>query len=134
MFGQQRRLIEDASARLQELSVESARVGCLVLEGLRCVCEQAETFDACIADDMPFAKHFFNELASLPQNDGSHWMNLLEDLALLFRAKRLAFPALAEQKGESDVLEFFEGSGEWADRETLVGMWYWKELPERLSR
>lgn len=133
MFEQQRHLIEDASARLQELPVESAHIGCLVLEGLRCVCEQAETFDTCVAEDMPFVKHFFNELASLPQDDGSHWMNLLEDLALIFRAKQLTFSALPQQKGESALLAFFEGSGEWTDRGTLVATWYWKNLPERLS-
>lgn len=80
------------------------------------------------------SKHFFNELATLPHDDESHWMNLLEDLALIFRAKRLAFPDLPEGGEERRLLEFFEASEEWGDPETEVGSWYWKRLPERLSR
>ena len=79
------------------------------------------------------AKHFFNELATLPHDDESHWMSLLEDLALIFRAKRLAFPDLPEGGEERRLLEFFEASEEWGDPETEVGSWYWKRLPERLS-
>lgn len=86
--------------------------------------------DACVTEDMPFSKHFFNELATLPQDDGSHWMSLLEDLALIFRVRRLAFPAEAVSEEESAVLGFFEHSGEW-DPGTLVYDWYWKLLPER---
>ena len=61
-------------------------------------------------------------------------MNLLEELALIFRAKRLAFPDLPEGGEERRLLEFFEASEEWGDPETEVGSWYWKRLPERLSR
>ena len=94
----------------------------------------ADTLDSCITEDMTFAKHFFNELATLPHDDESHWMNLLEDLALIFRAKRLAFPELPEEGEERRLLEFFETSEEWDDPQTEVGSWYWKLLPERLSR
>ena len=106
----------------------------MVLGGLRRACELADTLDSCITEDMTFAKHFFNELATLPHDDESHWMNLLEDLALIFRAKRLAFPDLPEEGEERRLLEFFETSEEWGDLETEVGSWYWKLLPERLSR
>ena len=71
---------------------------------------------------MTFAKHFFNELATLPHDDESHWMNLLEDLALIFRAKRLAFPDLPEEGEERRLLEFFETSEEWGDPRTEVLM------------
>ena len=54
--------------------------------------------------------------------------------ALIFRAKRLAFPDLPEEGEERRLLEFFETSEEWGDPETEVGSWYWKLLPERLSR
>ncbi len=134
MFGQQRHLIENAGTRLLDLPVERAGIGLLVLNGLRRVCELGEMLDSCVSDDMPFAKHFFNELTSLPQEDGSHWMSLLEDLALIFRAKRLAFPELPESAEERQVLDFFESSGEWADRKTLVETWYWEKLPELLSK
>lgn len=133
MFGQQRHLIENASNRLQDLPVERSGVGLLVLNGLSRVCELGGTLDSCVSDDMPFAKHFFNELTSLPQEDGSHWMNLLEDLALIFRAKRLAFPDLPEHAEETHLLEFFETSGEWDGRKTLVETWYWEKLPDLLS-
>ena len=116
------------------MPVEQARTGALVLGGLRRACELADTLDSCITEDMTFAKHFFNELATLPHDDESHWMNLLEDLALIFRAKRLAFPDLPEEGEERRLLEFFETSEEWGDPETEVGSWYWKLLPERLSR
>ena len=126
--------IKVARDRLLDLPVEQARTGALVLGGLRRVCELADTLDSCITEDMSFAKHFFNELATLPHDDESHWMSLLEDLALIFRAKRLAFPELPEEKEESRLLEFFEKSDEWDDPNTDVGSWYWKLLPERLSR
>ena len=59
-------------------------------------------------------------------------MNLLEDLALIFRAKQLAFPAENVSEGEGAILGFFEHSGEW-HAGSLVYDWYWKALPERLS-
>lgn len=130
MFAQQKQLIEKAYIRLLDMPVERARLGCMVLNGLRRVAETASMLDACVTEDMPFSKHFFNELATLPQDDGSHWMSLLEDLALIFRARRLAFPAEAVSEEESAVLGFFEHSGEW-DPGTLVYDWYWKLLPER---
>ena len=132
MFEQKKAVIERAGIQLQQLPVERACLGRLVLGGLRCVYRQAGTFDACVTDDMPFAKHFFNELASLPQDDGSHWISLLEDLALLFRVRQLAFPQIPESEDEAEVREFFESSGEW-DSGTLVGAWYWKILPARLA-
>ena len=61
-------------------------------------------------------------------------MNLLEDLALIFRAKRLAFPDLPEEGEERRLLEFFETSEEWGDPETEVGSWYWNFSPNVLSR
>ena len=134
MFQYKISAIKVARDRLSDLPVEQARMGALVLAGLRRVCELADTLDSCITEDMPFAKHFFNELATLPHDDESHWMNLLEDLALIFRAKRLAFPVLPEGGEERRVLEFFGAWGEWGDPETEVGSWYWKRLPERLSR
>lgn len=134
MFQYKISAIKVARDRLSDLPVKQARMGALVLAGLRRVCELADTLDSCITEDMPFAKHFFNELATLPHDDESHWMNLLEDLALIFRAKRLAFPDLPEGGEERRLLEFFEASEEWGDPETEVGSWYWKRLPERLSR
>ena len=125
MFRHKVPAIKVARDRLLDLPVEQARTGALVLGGLRRACELADTLDSCITEDMTFAKHFFNELATLPHDDESHWMNLLEDLALIFRAKRLE---------ERRLLEFFETSEEWSDPETEVGSWYWKLLPERLSR
>lgn len=134
MFQHKIPIIQIARDRLLDLPVERARMGALVLGGLRRVCELADTLDACITEDMTFAKHFFNELATLPHDDESHWMNLLEDLALIFRAKRLAFPDHPEEWLESRLLEFFEQSSEWDDPDTEVHSWYWKLLPERLSR
>ncbi len=132
MFSQNKQRIEAASGRLLDMPVERARIGCLVINGLRRVAEMASTLDACVTEDMPFSKHFFNELATLPQDDGSHWMNLLEDLALIFRAKQLAFPAENVSEGEGAILGFFEHSGEW-HAGSLVYDWYWKALPQRLS-
>ncbi len=134
MFRHKIPAIQVAHAQLADLPVEQARIGALVLAGLRRVWELADTLDTCITEDMSFAKHFFDELATLPQDDESHWGNLLEDLALIFRAKRLAFPELPEQGEERRLLDFFEKSEEWGDPETEVGLWYWKRLPERLSR
>ena len=119
MFRHKVPAIKTARDRLLDLPVEQARTGALVLGGLRRVCELADTL---------------NELATLPHDDESHWMNLLEDLALIFRAKRLAFPELPEEGEERRLLEFFETSEEWDDPQTEVGSWYWKLLPERLSR
>lgn len=102
MFRHKVPAIKTARDRLLDLPVEQARTGALVLGGLRRVCELADTLDSCITEDMTFAKHFFNELATLPHDDESHWMNLLEDLALIFRAKRLAFPELPEE-GKNDA-------------------------------
>ena len=120
MFRHKVPAIKVARDRLLDLPVEQARTGALVLGGLRRACELADTLDSCITEDMTF--------------DESHWMNLLEDLALIFRAKRLAFPDLPEEGEERRLLEFFETSEEWGDPETEVGSWYWKLLPERLSR
>lgn len=100
MFRHKVPAIKVARDRLLDLPVEQARTGALVLGGLRRACELADTLDSCITEDMTFAKHFFNELATLPHDDESHWMNLLEDLALIFRAKRLAFPDLPEEGEE----------------------------------
>lgn len=125
MFRHKVPAIKVARDRLLDLPVEQARTGALVLGGLRRACELADTLDSCITEDMTFAKHFFNELATLPHDDESHWMNLLEDLA---------FPDLPEEGEERRLLEFFETSEEWGDPETEVGSWYWKLLPERLSR
>ena len=132
MFVQNIQLIEKALDQLLDMPVEQARIGCLVIGGLRCVRDAASALDACVPDDLPFANHFFKELASLPQNDGSHWLNLLEDLALLFRARRLGFPSDPVPEAERAVQDFFEQSGEWGPG-TLVHEWYWKTLPERLS-
>ena len=118
MFRHKVPAIKVARDRLLDLPVEQARTGALVLGGLRRACELADTLDSCITEDMTFAKHFFNELATLPHDDESHWMNLLEDLALIFRAKRLAFPDLPEEGEERRLLEFFETSEEWGDPET----------------
>ena len=101
MFRHKVPAIKVARDRLLDLPVEQARTGALVLGGLRRACELADTLDSCITEDMTFAKHFFNELATLPHDDESHWMNLLEDLALIFRAKRLAFPDKGENNGFS---------------------------------
>ena len=125
MFRHKVPAIKVARDRLLDLPVEQARTGALVLGVLRRACELADTLDSCITEDMTFAKHFFNELATLPHDDESHWMNLLEDLAL---------PDLPEEGEERRLLEFFETSEEWGDPETEVGSWYWKLLPERLSR
>ena len=95
MFRHKVPAIKAARDRLLDLPVEQARTGALVLGGLRRVCELADTLDSCITEDMTFAKHFFNELATLPHDDESHW---------------------------------------WDDPQTEVGSWYWKLLPERLSR
>ena len=132
MFVRNIPLVEKALDRLLDMPVERARIGCLVIAGLRRIPDTASSLDASVPEELPFANHFFNELASLPQDDGSHWMNLLEDLALIFRARRLAFPAEPVAEGERAVLEFFERSGEW-EPGTLVHEWYWKTLPERLS-
>ena len=105
MFRHKVPAIKVARDRLLDLPVEQARTGALVLGGLRRACELADTLDSCITEDMTFAKHFFNELATLPHDDESHWMNLLEDLALIFRAKRLAFPDLPEE-GETSPRTF----------------------------
>ena len=61
-------------------------------------------------------------------------MNLLEDLALISVRNGWLFPDLPEEGEERRLLEFFETSEEWSDPETEVGSWYWKLLPERLSR
>ena len=65
MFAQQKQLIEKAYIRLLDMPVERARLGCMVLNGLRRVAETASMLDACVTEDMPFSKHFFNELATL---------------------------------------------------------------------
>lgn len=58
MFQYKISAIKVARDRLSDLPVEQARMGALVLAGLRRVCELADTLDSCITEDMPFAKHF----------------------------------------------------------------------------
>lgn len=65
MFRHKVPAIKVARDRLLDLPVEQARTGALVLGGLRRACELADTLDSCITEDMTFAKHFFNELATL---------------------------------------------------------------------
>ena len=56
MFQYKISAIKVARDRLSDLPVEQARMGALVLAGLRRVCELADTLDSCITEDMPFAR------------------------------------------------------------------------------
>lgn len=106
MFRHKVPAIKAARDRLLDLPVEQARTGALVLGGLRRVCELADTLDSCITEDMTFAKHFFNELATLPHDDESHWMNLLEDLAF-FPCETVGFSRAARGGGRTTPLGVF---------------------------
>lgn len=132
MFQENKTMIENACQRLEHMPVEKALMGALVLAGLRRVLETAEELDGLRADDLPFANHFFNELATLPHDDESHWWNLLEDLAVMFRALSLAAPDRPVPESERALLDFFERSPEWRDG-TLIADWYWRQLPARFA-
>ena len=107
--------------------------GYLVLGGLKRIAEVASTLDARLPGDLPFANHFFNELATLPHDDESHWTNLIEDLALIFRAKALAAPDLEVSGIERALLDYFETSDEWKGTDTVVATLYWHDLPQRFK-
>ena len=111
MFRHKVPAIKVARDRLLDLPVEQARTGALVLGGLRRACELADTLDSCITEDMTFAKHFFNELATLPHDDESHWMNLLEDLALIFPCETVGFSRPARGRGRTPPLGVFRDVG-----------------------
>lgn len=133
MFKENKTMIERACQRLENLPVEKALMGALVLAGLRRVFETAEEFDRLRPDDLPFANHFFNELATLPHDDESHWWNLLEDLAVMFRALHLAHPDRSVPESERALLDFFERSAEWHEGGKLIADWYWRDLPARFT-
>lgn len=133
MFKENAALVHEAHRRLENAPVERAVYGYLVLGGLKRVAEIASALDARLPGDLSFANHFFNELATLPHDDEGHWLLLLEDLALLFRAKALAAPDLEASPIERALLEHFEASDEWKGTDTLVAQLYWRELPERFK-
>lgn len=133
MFEENAALIRAACARLENGPAEKALYGYLVLGGLKRLAETASALDARLPGDLPFANHFFNELATLPHDDESHWMNLIEDLALIFRAKALAAPDMDVSGIERALLEYFETSDEWKGTETIVAELYWHDLPQRFK-
>ena len=92
--------------------------------GLQEVMAQANALDACIKEPLPFVEHFFKELQSLPQEDGGHWLELLEDMILIFRAKELLADRAATSAAEVELREFFMNAGEWDDEGILVARWY----------
>ncbi len=120
--------------RLAELPVDRAELGALVLNGLRSIQKSPELLHSIIHGISPFTEHFFHELATLPQSDESHWMNLLEDMAVLFREYTLSNHGDISEQAIFSLLKFFELSGNWQPEDgTLVCQWYWKELPGRLA-
>lgn len=133
MFEENAALIRETCVRLENEPVEKALYGYLVLGGLKRVAEIASALDARLPGDLPFANHFFSELTSLPQDDEGHWISLLEDLALIFRAKALAAPDLEVSGIERALLEYFETSDEWKGTATVVAALYWHELPQRFK-
>lgn len=133
MFEENAVLIREACARLENAPVEKAFYGYLVLGGLKRLAEIASVLDTRLPGDLPFANHFFNELATLPHDDESHWTNLIEDLALIFRAKALAAPDLEVSRIERALLNYFETSDEWKGTDTVVATLYWHDLPQRFK-
>ena len=133
MFEENVALIRAACARLENAPVEKALYGYLVLGGLKRIAEIASALDARLPGDLSFANHFFNELATLPHDDQGHWMSLLEDLALIFRAKALAAPDMDVSGIERALLDHFETSDEWKGTETVVATIYWHDLPQRFN-
>lgn len=133
MFEENAALIREACVRLENEPVEKALHGYLVLGGLKRVAEIASALDARLPGDLPFANHFFSALTSLPHDDEGHWISLLEDLALIFRAKALGAPDLEVSGIERTLLEYFETSGEWKDTGMVVTTLYWYELPQRFK-
>lgn len=133
MFEENAALIRAACARLENAPVEKAIYGYLVLGGLKRLAEIASALDARLPGDLSFANHFFKELATLPHDDQGHWMSLLEDLALIFRAKALAAPDMDVSGIERALLDHFETSDEWKGTETVVATIYWHDLPQRFK-
>ena len=99
--------------RLAELPVDRAELGALVLNGLRSIQKSPELLHSIIHGISPFTEHFFHELATLPQSDESHWMNLLEDMAVLFREYTLSNHGDISEQAIFSLLKFFELSGNW---------------------
>ena len=119
-----------AYARLKQLPVEQAEMGALVLEGVHYFVQQGTEWSEW--GSTPFTEHFFHELATVPQADGSHWFNLFEDLVVLFREQALLDQAKLPEIGKK-ILDSFE-SGEWEPGDgTLVSDWYWNYLPARCA-
>lgn len=132
MFRENRARLAEAYAILQDLPTDNALRSCLVLEGLRHLMHTTSEFDETLVDNSLLKNHFFSDLASLPQNDESHWFSLLELLALLFKEHALRNPGVENSPIALRILTYFEESSEWnPDDGTLASRWYWVELPER---
>ena len=126
------KIISEGYNRLANLPVENAELGSIVLNGLRAIQDSPDLMDSILHGISPFTEHFFHELATLPQSDGSHWLSLLEDMAVLFREHKLNREEETLVKEEYRLLEFFESSEMWkAGDGTLISFWYWEELPRR---
>ena len=109
MFRHKVPAIKVARDRLLDLPVEQARTGALVLGGLRRACELADTLDSCITEDMTFAKHFFNELATLPHDDESH--ESAGGFGFDFPCETVGFSRPARGRGRTPPLGVFRDVG-----------------------
>ena len=134
MYYAYKKIISEGYKKLSGLSAERAELGVLVLNGLRAIEESPDLMASNVHGISPITEHFFHELATLPQSDESHWLNLVEDMAILFREYTLNNRGTEYSRDISGLLNFFETSGNWNPGDgTLVGHWFWKELPERLA-
>ena len=132
MIDTHRSLLSKAIARLRELPVEQAGLGMLVLNGLQ---ELVSTpLPGTSWGTTPFTEHFFQELATLPHEDESHWLALFEDLVILFRERALEHPGKLMPAGQA-ILVAFEGSALWTQGDgSLISEWYWEKLPALYAR
>ena len=133
MFRKNQLLLRSALEKLKRLPVERAEIGHLVLIGLREVMTQANALDECIKEPLPFVEHFFKELQSLPQEDDGHWLELLEDMILIFRAKELLSGREATSVAEGQLRDFFINADEWDDEGSLVARWYGGDFSTMIS-
>ena len=119
-------------------------MGRLVCNGLRHIACHAGEFDREIHPDPFLQKHFLETLTSLcacaGESSGEQcrvyvedaWLSLFEDLALFVRERALR--CCAQCPVETNMLQFFESSGEWQpDAPTLVGWMYWYGLPWKIK-
>ena len=104
----------------------------LTAQGLHCLTDSPDIFDACVSSDTPFFPEFLSALHE-GDTDADACFAMFECLVIFFREKMLRSPSRSSSAAEQRILQYFEESPEWhAQLNLLVCFWYWHELPRRV--